>query len=1394
MVQESPSLLTGTTRLFAERTAAASLVVHLDRYGFVLPSALFFQYERLFDRPCSLVVAAPWIGKTFTAKRIYQSLASTPSHEGEAQFLYHHPTDLEAWVPGRPPVPPWWPDWQGSDGRAAWIIDALDEGERRAQGGLCPFLLELLARLSPEQRWRLRLVIFARENDLREVAPDFESGLAEIFGRGFFVARLLPLDAENARDLVRAEHWDRILSLIESNALQAVAGYPAALQFLARQPRAALSVEDVWRGLLQQLLTEPHYHSRPFRTEPDRRFDSSARIAAVLTLTGQEEIATSRGLHTTISQLFPVPEPPYRAATHAAANEALRSAMFQPTAEAYRFRHKNVREWMAAFGLAGLPLAKLRPALSATPASPAAPPSIRPELNDLARMLAKVHDVPEVHTWIHETLQAMPSDLFAPSLHEVRPLLDRLEQLAEHGARPEWLDDPASLERLLVPDLDHELANRLADGAKHTAARIMLVQIAAVLDLARALATAATIVPDLSQGEVLRSWCASALARSNRIDLLRALVPFVESAQPVTPEGCAIVSTLITAFVTQGLWTAAQAFRNLPRAVDPRVIDATSTLPHVLKEHLTVAAAEEIVSGLGATEIERLNRETEERSDRGSWRLEPRAEVYAAAVETLAGVRPVDPVRLRRLFPFALSVMVHQFVHRHLVNSLAEALRASEISRRELFLAAVAAQKEDPERRHLWFWTHHLLAPEDLAWLEDRLLSLSNDLPELWSIAFHLANGSDDDAVRQRVLAAVERNAPGVITGHQAALEDQRERERQEQEREAQEEAGERPIEEIDRQLLALPGLGAQQRLWQLSWVNFSEDDTRPTNLVGSWAEVPAPLQRQVLDACAAALDSVAPTPIPPGSSYPRTLQYEAQAFVALRRLEPDRFELTAARIERWLPAVLRTFHPQSNALLADCLHLHPRPTERVLIAAVARELSEPDAYSVLLQDLPVALWTDNVTRWVAARVEGARPAIFRPRLLELLAARQPEAGLRVARAVLEKSFLIKLLPAGADGSRPVQVDALGIQALDILLALDPQAVWPRFEQGAALAGHHFLERLRGFGHNAREGLRVNWPAWPPDRLVRLTGVLFAAYPPELDPAEERPGLVLPQHEFRLLRWQILEHLARSPGAEAATAAEEVKGIHPRAREYVASLQASRAANQLLAAPSPSSPGITVVEASRLLDDRFFRLIRSADDLLEVTLEELRGLEKDVGYDHAMLYCPAATGVAERRRREEALQAYVLRRLQDRLPGKVLDRETEARLRTRLDIRVIAPVVVTRELVKVVIEVKWSDNSDAHRGISTALTEQLGRKYLLEEGLHHGVYLVGWTGTLGTWRRGAGPRPRGPAALAEALSRQAEEFRREHPTIHIRPLVWDLQPSSPARIPPASQDDLTPSV
>jgi hypothetical protein len=64
----------------------------------------------------------------------------------------------------------------------------------------------------------------------------------------------------------------------------------------------------------------------------------------------------------------------------------------------------------------------------------------------------------------------------------------------------------------------------------------------------------------------------------------------------------------------------------------------------------------------------------------------------------------------------------------------------------------------------------------------------------------------------------------------------------------------------------------------------------------------------------------------------------------------------------------------------------------------------------------------------------------------------------------------------------------------------------------------------------------------------------------------------------------------------------------------------------------------------------------------------------------------------------------------------------------------------------------------------------------LDEEICHGIYLVGWTGKLGTWKKAAGRRPteKTAASLADALRRQAREFRVDHSKIDIRTVVWDL--------------------
>ncbi len=192
------------------------------------------------------------------------------------------------------------------------------------------------------------------------------------------------------------------------------------------------------------------------------------------------------------------------------------------------------------------------------------------------------------------------------------------------------------------------------------------------------------------------------------------------------------------------------------------------------------------------------------------------------------------------------------------------------------------------------------------------------------------------------------------------------------------------------------------------------------------------------------------------------------------------------------------------------------------------------------------------------------------------------------------------------------------------------------------------------------------------------------------------------------------------------------------------------------------NPAVLLPEAIRLLDQADYRLVRNADDLLEAVCEVLRLVEQDVAADLPMLYGPPARkeGGTREHLEEDALQAYLRRRLTDLLPARVLApqvkavevvREDEVRYRRRLDLRVTAPCHGTQNQATLIIEVKWSCNHE----VETSLTEQLGRKYLLGERRTHGIYLVGWCGR---WRRRGHGTLTDRAVLESYLAAQCDDF------------------------------------
>jgi hypothetical protein len=201
----------------------------------------------------------------------------------------------------------------------------------------------------------------------------------------------------------------------------------------------------------------------------------------------------------------------------------------------------------------------------------------------------------------------------------------------------------------------------------------------------------------------------------------------------------------------------------------------------------------------------------------------------------------------------------------------------------------------------------------------------------------------------------------------------------------------------------------------------------------------------------------------------------------------------------------------------------------------------------------------------------------------------------------------------------------------------------------------------------------------------------------------------------------------------------------------------------------------TLIVAPPWLGKTTFAKALSADDLLEVVKEELERIGPRAKDHLPLLYRPAEIGESARRRHEDALQADVACRLGDLLPGKVLVRESQVVFERRLDIKVISSVVGVADPVAVVIEVKWSDNSDPESGVSTALANQLGRKYMVEAGPKHGILLVGWNGKLGTWHADGPDRPaEDPQSLQVALEAEARSFEAANPGYRIEPVVLDL--------------------
>lgn len=1137
-------------RLLVER-------VGFDDLGFLDPntSAGPLPAWQLIDFPVAVVVGPPWVGKTTVARTLHAWLVRDAAgvRFGDRLTL----TRPDATSPWRDPTPAWWAAWAAAPpAPACWIVDGLDEFDDRGQG-LRGHLTQLVYDLPAGHRAALRLLAFTRHRDW---LPDFARELGVLDAGPAAAGRWLwlgPLDAHAARQFLGTEAFDRSVALIRRYGLQPVAGFPAALTAISRWPDdTTASVPDVWRRLLVGLFDEPSARRPRPDTDAERCFGAACRIAAVATLTGQAQVS-DRFLGAgplLVADLF--------ADDHgrAAARDALRSGPFRPTADGgYRFAQANIRDWLAAFGLAHLRPGPLRSALAD------AGGRVQGRFADLLPLLARVAERQETRAWVAAAVGGLlpASDQVLPALTEVLACVDRLEQVSSQAARGPWIDGDR-FRPLNTPGLGTALATRLQDRARPPAARELLLDIALSTDPAPVVTVAGEIVRDSSAALDVRLRAVVLVDRhGSEVDALalRDLVCGVQAGTVAVPERLRAV--ILRRLLARGLCPVVEAALLAPPA-DPDVFDDRHVIFDFIAERMTADDARAL---LAARELNRAALTQPTGGDR-------RRTVETVAVQRLLDSPDLTPTDVALLGDIALGEEDARWPSQQARRILGRLSRFAEARRRFFEAGMVIAP---PEAVSVW-WV--ALLPEDWPWLRDRVRDAWRARPGMAAHLYFLARraheaGDVAPADWDDLVAFVEEVAPGAPAAIEAGW-----RHHEEQVREEEEAGSEEPFPaelaaEVER-ALAAPDLEPVQRLHWLAALCWPvvPDPQRPR---GTWSDLGEPVQARVLAAVREGLTAGPPSPLPEGNSISWGLLWEAVAFREAVRLDGAPW-LTPALVLRWLPVVAQAEPGDLTEVVERCCVVDRAATATALTDAVAREARAVSGRQVRAWAIPATLWEgpELAPRLLPLLADEGLAAETRADLLRLLSCRSPDLAPAVAWEWARR-------PADEAADR-----VLRHAGLNCLLALDPERAWPVVEAELEAHGPGVWEQLRSlFPQGAAPAAAPG--RWSTPTLAGVLARLLVAHPPGQGMQPGRIYHVTPASQLADARGRLLAILAGRPTPEAATARARLACLGQEVADELAQLRAQYEADATLAVATfdcAAPDAVGVAEAVGLLDRR----------------------------------------------------------------------------------------------------------------------------------------------------------------------------------------------------------------
>ena len=1261
-------------RLFSKVEDFSSIGHPKDEYGFISNDPKLINIDELLQVPIAVISAPAWLGKSYFAdeglrKHLSYNMPNTRLIRSSFEDGYAKLTRANLEKLRNPNC------------KTIWIIDSLDEADKQCFGKWT----EDLDKLTSKKPNKCQIIVMTRPSASRLTKTiDCLKNLSQKVQQ----LDLLPLDKMSAEDLVGNQKlFAKILLKIQDNeSLQNIVGYPCILEYLKKNPTEISELNDIsiWKRLLMQLLSSQDLGTSQNHPPKKEVFDAISQLAVIMTFSRTNTISIDPARLEYFGN-YCLPR------TQQYVQKSLDSNIYSSSVgKNYKFAKKNIQDWMCAWGLVKHSFNKIKPLI--TDAN-----GFRPDLKDVIYFLARISE--KENSELRQSIVAfdgagiLPSTMVAWSKDDGIRVLDYLEHKICDDR--DWYFDlwgQDNVKNLATCNISDELRERITDKARSVSARSIFIEIAREVKVAGLKKTLINLLNDNKEKTRLKNDAIYFLIDTE--DCCDELFEFSKCFQANNPSEKSLISISLNYLLDRQKIDLVTVIKYMPE-VDSnwKGSDATSLLVYNIERQMTLDDAKALLKNdwwksriLTAVGKNHTYEETSCRSNRAKSKF----------FELISSQKKYSNYE----FEFICDIFESAHKHNYLIGEWEDKL--------------LIPISNDLEQRKTFYTVHnkfeylkrYILKSNDYVWLTKLLIQDPSDEIVFSHLDFlaHLKEQTETQAIIKTLRD---------INFDKAQLFEKRRRKYKQKEDDRKKYKNTKILEKekISATVINLineENFSLQQKMQELSFLCFSKGFSS-SNVDGNWDDLDESMQLKVREICCAALISCESSFIPEGNIIPGSVWTEAYCFSKFT-IE-GWVKLNAKMITAWLPLVLAS-SVRNEEIIANCFKNDFEQTMNVLIENLIHEGGDSN-HVIIGLDIPDNIWRSEFSEKVIQKIiqNTELNSKYRADTLRILKQKNTEVGTKCANQILA-------VESNAPALLGAAIDVMLVDGnLEVLKQLNDY-----FDKGVEI-----LRYINSVTNYFSCSLYADWKQWRAIDAFPLLSVLFKRFPPEQDRKKEFEI----NHNYSKndswieLRQNMFHHIFVRNDLGDREVCKQLAGTDRTLLECMDYWEKREELNRVFSADFSENIG-EIFSKEHLIDlldqNKDKRICETEDHLLDIVLEELYKINKDVGRHSYLLFKGNEKDMSfGSPRHETALQQYLACRLGDRLNGVIIFREAEVHFGKKTDLEIIIMKSKNRFL-SLIVEIKWSKNPD----LSTSLSEQLGEKYLIDK--THGIYLVGYTG------------------------------------------------------------------